>query len=171
MAMNKTPLTPQEVRGSYEYKLAKRLIKDEFPFVKDVDVEDDKLNQYGLIFLKLYVDPFELSEYYDTPLYWGLVYRKLNDPSHGFSSPFLSTLLDNPEPRLTVEFEKDVGDILDSIRNSKVIPDHMKLPSDRSLSVGHYITTDNFVIPQKYKEEFVDRYPELRNIIEKQGGV
>ena len=114
-------LTGDEIRGLYEYRVAKRLIRDEFPFIKDIDIEETKLNEYNLIFLNIKVEPFEVAEYYDLEPYWGLIYQTIMNPSYRFSSPFLATFVQNPPTRFSMDFDDEVDDILASVHSSNVI--------------------------------------------------
>jgi hypothetical protein len=54
-------VTQKEVEDSYEFKLMKKILKREFPWIVDVLVPDDEeVNKYGLIFLPIVIDPFLL---------------------------------------------------------------------------------------------------------------
>jgi hypothetical protein len=153
------PLTPEQVRNSYEFKVIKRMLKDEYDFVLDVDFNDDKLNEYNLIFLDLTIDPFKLAEYFDAEPYHGLFHALMYTDQ--FSSPFLRTLLTGAREGISTEFDNETKDLIDGIRDSKAIPRDKKLPEQRAFRVGSYTVNPNISIPQDYKQELIHRYPYL----------
>ena len=60
--MGKT--TPEDIYNVYAFKLLKKALKREFPWIKDVFVRQEDLDLYTTIFLNFDFDPTEFSETY-----------------------------------------------------------------------------------------------------------
>ena len=60
--MGKT--TPEDIYNVYAFKLLKKALKREFPWIKDVFVRQEDLDLYTTIFLNFEFDPNEFSEAY-----------------------------------------------------------------------------------------------------------
>ena len=63
--MGKT--TPEDIYNVYAFKLLKKALKREFPWIKDVFVRQEDLDLYTTIFLNFEFDPNEFSETYGFP--------------------------------------------------------------------------------------------------------
>ena len=55
------PMTYQQLMDNYEFKIAKKMLKREYPWIKDVVIREDEINKWNLIFLDVTIDPYELS--------------------------------------------------------------------------------------------------------------
>jgi hypothetical protein len=60
--MGKT--TPEDIYNVYAFKLIKRSLMREFPWIKDVFIRQEDLDTYTTIFLNFEFDPTEFSEAY-----------------------------------------------------------------------------------------------------------
>ena len=60
--MGKT--TPEDIYNVYAFKLIKRALRREFPWIKDVFVRQEDLDLYTTIFLNFEFDPTEFSKAY-----------------------------------------------------------------------------------------------------------
>ena len=131
-------ITPDELRSNYQYKVSARILKQQFPWIKEITFRPDEVNKYGLIFLDITMDPNILSE--ETG--WQLTsYAKHDLDRYGdYKSPYLSTTMD-----ITYEQSKEVTNqmekVLDSVDKSPAIPRDLKLPEGRKLAIGTYIIT------------------------------
>jgi hypothetical protein len=56
--------TPEKIYDVYAFKLIKRALKKKFPWIKDVFVRQDDLNNYTTLFLNFEFDPTEFSKAY-----------------------------------------------------------------------------------------------------------
>ena len=56
--------TPEKIYNVYAFKLIKRSLMKEFPWIKDVFVRQDDLNNYTTLFLNFEFDPTEFSKAY-----------------------------------------------------------------------------------------------------------
>ena len=140
-------LTPEQVRSSVEYKATERAMKAEFPWIKKIQVRDDEVNKYNLIFLDIYVDPFIMRNYTGALIFsWVISTLKSNRDFRGVG---FSTLLE-----MTYEESKQIEDkmeeLMRQIHNSPVIPPHLKLPPSRKLQPGSIIVDKDTPIPKEY---------------------
>lgn len=141
-------ITPDELRSNYQYKVSVRILKQQFPWIKEISFKDDEVNKYGLIFLDILMDPDILSE--ETG--WQLTsYAKYDVDKYGdYKSPYLSTVM-----QVTYEQAKEVTEqmekVLDSVDKSPAIPQDLKLPTGRRLAIG------SFLIKQEPKPSFDEK--------------
>jgi hypothetical protein len=132
-------LTPEQLENNYEYKVVKRAIKKEYPWVIDViPPSEDKLNEYNLIFIDLLIDPYKLQQEKG----WELVYYL---PSHlkamgRYYSPYLSTIFDIPYPE-GQEIPNEIERMAKSIKQSPALPNDLKLPRDRNIAISGFVVS------------------------------
>jgi hypothetical protein len=130
-----TKLTPEEVNDSYELSIAKRLLRQKFPWVQDVTISDrNDVNEYHLIFVDVDVDGEKFLE--ENPEasvfpYYFPYYKKDEIPRHSF----LTIFFDDIDAR---DIENDIDNIFKKVHKSPAIPDELKLPSDRRLAVSGF---------------------------------
>lgn len=132
----KTPMTPEQVINNYQFKISKRTLMREFPWMKDVSFYDDELNQYNLIFLNFIIDPIELGEEYGWEFNRWTKY--IVEKNMKYSARYLSLIYDIPLNEGQVVSDK-IERLLDEINNSSYIPTDLRLPAGRRFSLGHYI--------------------------------
>jgi hypothetical protein len=132
-----SPMTPEQLENNYEYKVAKRALMREYPWIKDVTFKPSELEKYNLIFLDLIVDPIQMGEYYGynfNPWIMG----RLNRGEY-YSGNFPSLIYDVTFERANSEVSTPIDNTLRQIHNSPALPEDMRLPKSRSLQVGAYI--------------------------------
>jgi hypothetical protein len=133
--MDTPHLSLEELLNNYEFKVSKRILMKEYPWVKDVKIREDEINKWNLIFVDLVVDVYEAAEKYGWEVAWYTDSKLKNNEV--FWSPYLSTLFDkSEEPREVVE---QMGETLQNIHNSSAIPSDIKLPEGRKLAIGSWI--------------------------------
>jgi len=133
MAEVKDPLTREELYNNYEFRVVKKILKDTYPWIKDVIVEDpNKINQYNLLFVDIMIDPYELAQQTD-----GTVASYLNSFFDYFSSPYLSTFFVSDQPTYS-KIQDEIDQTLSSIHSSRALPDNLKLPKSRKLIAGSF---------------------------------
>ena len=149
------PLTYEEFLDNYEFKVAKRMLLREYPWIKDVVfLKPEDVNKYNLIFLDLIIDPFELGEQEG----WRLASYVITNVQRGddFWSPYLSTLFrTNTDDARDLVLEID--NTLEDIHKSSAIPTEMKLPGHRKLNIGTWHIPQGLTIPTDY----IDWHKEL----------
>ena len=135
------PMTYQEVIDNYEFKVAKKMLMREYPWIKDVFMNPEEINKYNLIFVDLIIDPYEMCKQYGWTMPWWVT-SKL-DRGEDFWSPYLSTYLEEPYPDKARELLGDMNDDLRKIHQSPALPVDMRLPGTRKIQIGSFHTAPN----------------------------
>ena len=134
-------ITPQELYNNYEYKVTVKALKREYPWIINVGVDESKINEYNLIFIDVYYDPFTVEDEYG----WSISRWTKNaiDDGMEYYSPYLSTAFD-----VSYETAKDITDDIDEmmkgINKSPAMPYDLKLPGTRKLAIGRWIIPAHF---------------------------
>jgi hypothetical protein len=144
-----TPMTYEELMDNYEFKVSKKMLMREYPWIKDVTYKKpEDINKYNLIFIDIVVDPYELAEEYGWNVIW-YINRRVRDgdfPNYAY----LSIMFDGPE---STEGAKNIQNQLErdllSIHRSAAIPQELKLPEDRRLVIGGVYVDPNSKPPQQ----------------------
>ena len=130
-----TKLTKEEVLNSYELSIAKRLIRQKFPWVQDIHLsERNDINEYGLIFTDIDVDGEKFLEAHPEATLYPFQYnyfRERQIPRHTFLNIFFNDIDER-------EIENNIDNIFKKVHKSPAIPDELKLPHDRRLSVSGF---------------------------------
>jgi len=129
-------ITPEELYDNYEYKVTVKALKREFPFIKDVRIDEDKINQYGLIFLNIVIDPFEMAQTYGYNVNNWVKNELRRGEIHSSITP---SAFFNESYHEVVKVGDMIEDLMRSIHNSNAIPDTMKLPRGRQLDYSQFV--------------------------------
>ena len=162
---DKDLLTPEQVKSSVEYKATERALKAEFPWIKKVQVRDDEVNKYNLIFLDIYVDPFIMRNYTGALIFPWVITTLKN--KRDYRAMGFSTLLDMTYEE-SKEIEEKMEQLMRQIHDSAVIPTHLKLPRNRKLQPGSIIVDKDIPIPKEYTMDADDVSRELDRIRQQQ---
>lgn len=156
-----TELTKEEVLDSYELNIAKRLIRQKFPWVQDIHLTDrNDINNYHLIFTDIDVDGEKFLQAFPEASIYPYQYnyfRQGQVPNHSF----LNIFFDDVDTR---DVENDIDEIFKKVHKSPAIPDELKLPSDRRLSASGFRvdpTKQSTSYLNQAKEAFEDRLKKL----------
>jgi len=143
------PLKVEEVTNNVVFKAVERALKNEFPWIiKIIPPTQEKLNEFNLIFIDLLVNPFMMRNYIGAPLQpWTL--RRLLKKEGDDSPSFIGTILD-VEHQDYSEIDDTIGSIVDEVQKSPVIPQHLKIPGKRKLSVSALRYPSGLDIPKEY---------------------
>lgn len=156
-----TKLTLDEVLDSYELSIAKRLLRQKFPWVQDIHIsERNDINEYGLIFTNIDVDGEKFLQAYPEASIYPFQYNYFKEgriPNHSFLNIFFNDVD-------TQDIENDIDNIFKKVHRSPAIPDELKLPHDRRLSISGFRIDPTKQSPSylnQAKEAFEDRLKKL----------
>ena len=137
MAEIESHMTPEQLENNYEYKVVKRALMKEFPWIKDVTFTPNELDQYNTIFLNLIVDPMQMKDTYGYEFNSWVSSRI--ERGENYRGNYPSLLFD-------VSYEQGKEDIMDplnkmiqQIRNSPALPQDMRLPKGRSFQATTFV--------------------------------
>jgi hypothetical protein len=133
-------MTREELENNYEYKVIKRALMREFPFVKDVLVKDDEgINKWkATIYIDLIIDPFALAHQYGFRV-WGAIIHALKR-GEDYWSPYLSLFIGGDNRIEDVApIVKAMEELIDGIHRSPAIPQELKL--GKRLTFGTFTAT------------------------------
>jgi hypothetical protein len=139
-------MTLEELYDNYEFKVTKRALMREFPFIKNVYVKDPaSLEKYqSFIFLDVDINPYELSQQYGLKMDKTVdKYLRRGEP---YWVPYLSMYVrgvDSVEDTLPIK--RAIAELLSGIHNSVAIPLELKL--GKELEVSGYHANPNTVPP------------------------
>jgi len=128
-------MTEQELYDNYTFKVVKRALMREFPFIKNVYVKDPAtIDEYkSFIFLDADINPYEMSHMY------GLKVDRITDKylrrGEPYWGPYLSLFVSGGVEE-TWPIKKAISDLMYSIQKSPAIPQEFKL--DRELDIRAY---------------------------------
>jgi hypothetical protein len=138
-------MTAQEIQDNYTFKVIKKVITREFPWIKDIKVDQEGLSRFEYtIFFDLFIDPYELAEMK------GWTVPRWIDSAVRDGEEYKSTLLSlffnesNDDMRRLKEL---ITKTLETVKSSPAIPEDMRLNTTRELHVGHFNLDDNLTIP------------------------
>lgn len=142
-------VTQKEVEDSYEFKLMKKILKREYPWIVDILVPtDEEINKYALIFLPIVIDPFLLQQmegwpfnHYMRAYLTGFLKR---EGPYSYRTSYLTTVYDVPREE-TIPIQDDIEHTMRAIADSPAIPQDLKLNKNRSFVVGEYVLIDKKV--------------------------
>jgi len=142
--INMARYTTEEIEDNYEFKVMKRLIKKEFPFITDMKLTHNWVDYNSLFFVDITLSPsllMELLNIPDTPR--ATRYLK------AFRSevPYLTMLFPSEynEGDKIHNLGKNIQSVMTKIHQSPSMPDDMRLP--RPVNVSGYSITDKPTIP------------------------
>ena len=142
------PMTYEQLMDNYEFKIAKKMLKREYPWIKDVGIKDDinEINKYNLIFLDVTIDPYELGRQED----WTVVRflkRSINDIGE-YWSPYLSSFFKDVMWEDARPLQDGVNKELASIHTSPALPTELRLPGSRKFQVGSWYAYPTSITPE-----------------------
>jgi hypothetical protein len=133
-------MTREQLENNYEYKVTKKALMREFPFIKDVHVkDDDDINKWvRYIYIDLIVDPFAFAHQYGFRV-WGPIINALKR-GEDYMSAYLSLFIGDPDRvELASPVNKAMEELMDGIHQSPAIPHELKL--GKTLKLGSYTAT------------------------------
>jgi hypothetical protein len=149
-------MTTQEIENNYTYKVIRKVLMREYPWIKDVQLDTSRMVNFKyVIFLDLFIDPYELGKEHDwTVARWIETSIKNNEP---YDSTMLSLFFVGSTDDMR-EQKEHVNKTISDVQESPAIPPDMRLPtSEVRLLIGSFFTADNITIPEP--EEEIGDYP------------
>lgn len=137
-------MTREQLENNYEYKVTKKALMREFPFVKDVLVKDDNdIDKWVRhLYLDLIIDPFAFAHQYGFRV-WGPVVNALKR-GEDYMSPYLSLFIgDSDRVELASPVNKAMEELMDGIHKSPAIPHELKL--GKIMNIGTFTATPSSV--------------------------
>jgi hypothetical protein len=130
-------MTPDELRNNYEFKVVRRAIMKEFPYILDVGFIDDEINTYNIIFLEFVVDPIKMGEFYGweiNPWIQGIIGR-----DQRYRATYPSLIFNTSYNQARDEVNEPIMDLIEGIHKSPALPDDLRLPQGRTFNIGAFI--------------------------------
>lgn len=146
---DKDRVTKHEVENGMEFKLIKRILKSEYDWVIDVIVpNDDYINKYYIILLRVVIDPFILQRQVGIPLVGFLKIdletgganwpgRRLFHPYVYFVNHIYEIFISHKDEMS--KLDNDVVRTIEGVRPSPAIPDELKNNKNRNFTLGGYL--------------------------------
>ena len=133
-------MTREQLENNYEYKVTKKALMREFPFIKDVFVKDDNdIDKWNrTVYLDLIIDPFVFAHQYGFRV-WGPIINALRR-GESYMSPYLSLFIgDSDRTELASPVNKAMEELMDGIHKSPAIPHELKL--GKIMNIGSFTAT------------------------------
>ena len=141
-------MTKEEVENSYVFKVVRRALMNELPYIKGVHVDEKLFDSTNtLIFLTLDFDPFILSLQYNIPFakIWLNYLRMVGEDTTSVPGIFFK-----PEYREKVDsITKEIEALVNEIQKSPAIPNEYKI--EKKLIPLQYRVLKEY-IPQDMKD-------------------
>lgn len=138
-------MTAQEIQDNFTYKIVRKVLLREFPWIKDVQLDLEGLEKFDyVIFLDVYINPYILGEErgFEVANWIESSIRNKEDYSTSVITMYFNGSFD--EMRAVTQ---ELNDTILTTQESPAIPPDLRLPEDKRFMVGSYHLTDNITIP------------------------
>lgn len=125
--------TTEELYDNYTFKLIKRSLIREFPFIKNVFVNPLDLGKYNTIFLNFDFDPKIWGEMYNDPMKDWLTAEVNNGKYLDLSYPTTGTDMKYDE---FYPITKSIQNVIAQVYKSDAVPQELKIQGDRPVAIG-----------------------------------
>ena len=137
-------MTREELENNYQYKVSKKALMREFPFIKDVYAEDEEaINRYEhYIWLSVDIDPYQMGQMYGLKVVNFVTNAlKRGEP---YWAPYLSTLMVGSVDD-TWPIRQALEKVIDGVHKSPALPSELKLPKE--LDIASYMVKPESLPP------------------------
>jgi hypothetical protein len=125
--------TTEELYDNYTFKLIKRALMKEFPYIKNVFVNPFDLGKYNTIFLNFELDPAIWEEMYDDE-FQGWVKKEMDKGKYiDISFPMTATNMTYDEYQ---PIRKRINDVMSQVIQSEAVPQELKIQGHRPVAIG-----------------------------------
>jgi hypothetical protein len=125
--------TTEELYDNYTFKLIRRALIREFPFIKNVFVNPFDLGKYNTIFLNFDYDPAIWGEMYDDPMVSWL--RDVTDKG-GYVDLSYPTTATNMGYEEYQPIKKSIEKVMSEVIQSEAVPPELKIQGHRPVAIG-----------------------------------
>ena len=147
-------MTQEEVENNYTYKIIRKVLMREYPWIKDVQLDVPGLEKFEYaLFLDIYINPYELGEErgYSVARWIEASIRNNED----YYTSVITMYFDGSTNEMR-EITTEVNRTIEATQNSPAIPPDLRLPENKRFMVGSYHLTDNITIPVLPVEDDMD---------------
>jgi hypothetical protein len=129
--------TTEDIMKTMEYKVMKKTLMRQYPFVKDVIPTDDHEKYKTLSFFNVILDKDKFEEYMGSPVS-SILARMVT------SFPYLSLFYDVPRDSIKAkDTQKDMEDLMIRVHKSNAIDPTMKMKRKPNISIFTFDKTNN----------------------------
>ena len=147
-------MTQEEVENNYTYKIIRKVLMREYPWIKDVQLDVPGLEKFEYaLFLDIYINPYELGgeRGYSVARWIESAIRNNED----YYTSVITMYFDGSSEEMRA-ITQEVNDTITATQNSPAIPVDLRLPSDKRFMVGSYHLADDITIPILPVEDDMD---------------
>ena len=142
-------MTKEEIENTYEFKIIRKAVMREFPFIKDIIIREEDEKTFGgykyVYFITAIIDPFVMTNLYGGQV-WSLVIDMMKKNGY-YDSSFLALFVRSEDGKTINKVQDDIRDLIRSIHQTKTLPDEFKL--DKHVEIDTFIAKPSS-IPQLY---------------------
>jgi hypothetical protein len=123
----------EQLYDNYTFKLLKRSLMREFPYIKNVFVNFFDLGRYNTIFLNFDFDPAIWEQMYNDPMVKWL--KDVTDEG-GYIDLSYPTTATNMEYDEYQPIKKSIEKVMSDVFNSEAVPQELKIQGHRPVAIG-----------------------------------
>ena len=125
--------TTEELYNNYTFKLIRRALMKEFPYIKDVFVNPFDLGKYNTIFLNFELDPAIWEQMYDDE-FQGWVKKEMDKGKYiDISFPMTATDMTYEEYQ---PIKRSIEKVMSEVIQSEAVPQELKIQGHRPVAIG-----------------------------------
>jgi hypothetical protein len=146
-------MTQEEVENNYTYKIVRKVLMREYPWIKDVQLDVPRLENFTyVIFLDIFIDPYELGKEQE----WDVArwIDRSVEQGEQYESMSLSLFFVGSTEDMR-ELKNDVNTTIEDVQQSPAIPPEMRMPEARFM-VGSFFTVKDLTVPEPEPDEDIE---------------
>jgi hypothetical protein len=123
----------EQLYDNYTFKLLRRALMREFPYIKNVFVNFFDLGRYNTIFLNFDFDPAIWGEMYNDPMVKWL--KDVTDEGGYIDLSYPTTATDMSYDEYQ-PIKKSIQKVMSDVFNSEAVPKELKIQGNRPVAIG-----------------------------------